>query len=139
LKPGRRGVPTLPVPLLRESIERETARISLRRAAKEMAISPNGLRNFLNGSAPRTATRAKLESWLASQDHRGARPPNVGHLVRLLTELSGDLAPQQTVSLGRNIASLLTEAYGARGLMPPRWAQDLVRHYSSPRDKGEGA
>lgn len=138
MKPGRRGVPTLPVPLLREAIVRETARISLRRAAREIAISPNGLRNFLNGSAPRTATRAKLEGWLASQDHRGASPPNVGHLVRLLSELSGDLAPQQTVSLGRNIASLLAEAYQARGLQPPHWAQELLRHYRPRRNKGEG-
>lgn len=137
MKPGRRGVPTLPVPLLREAIERETARISLRRAAREIAISPNGLRNFLNGSAPRTATRAKLEGWLASQDHRGARPPNVGHLVRLLTELSGDLAPQQTALLGRNIASLLTEAYEARSLTPPRWAQELLRHYRGRRGKSD--
>ena len=76
-----RGVPTLPVPLLRDAIGRETARLSLRRAAAEIAISPNGLRNFLNGSAPRSATRAKFERWLAGRE-RVTRPPNVGQLVR---------------------------------------------------------
>src|SRR2546422_3775431 len=62
-----RGVPTLPVPLLRDAVGRETARLSLRRAAAEVSISPNGLRNFLNGSAPRSATRVKLERWLAGR------------------------------------------------------------------------
>src|SRR5438045_5913574 len=73
---SRRSVPTLPVPLLRDAVGREVARISLRGAAKAISVSPNGLRNFLNGSAPRSATRAKLERWLASQE-RPSRPPGV--------------------------------------------------------------
>jgi hypothetical protein len=137
MKRGRRGVPTLPVPLLRDAVERETARLSLRGTAKQIAISPNGLRNFLLGADPRSATRAKLEAWLATQGHGSARPPSVGHLVRLLRELSGDLAPQQTVLLGRNIASLLAAAYEERGLAPPRWVQDLLRHYRAPATKRE--
>ena len=103
---GRRNVPTLPVPLLRDAVARETARLSLRQAAAQISLSPNGLRNFLNGSAPRSATRAKLERWLSSQQ-RVTRPPNIGQLVRLLDELSGDLSPQQTMRLGREIAGLL--------------------------------
>src|SRR5206468_9344882 len=95
MTPSRRNVPALPVPLLRDAIGRETARMSLRRAATAISISPNGLRNFLNGSAPRSATRAKLERWLAEQQHV-SRPPNVGQLVRLLNELAGDLSTQQT-------------------------------------------
>lgn len=129
---SRRSIPTLPVPLLRDAIARETARVSLRRAAKAIGISPNGLRNFVNGAAPRSATRAKLERWLASQE-RVTRPPNVGQLVRLLNELSGDLSPQQTAQLGRDIAALLAAAYEARRLSPPRWTQELVRYYEAGR------
>src|SRR5712691_10166842 len=131
---GRRSVPTLPVPLLRDAVAREIARLSLRRAAREISISPNGLRNFLNGSAPRSATRAKLERWLAGQQ-RVTRPPNVGQLIRLLGELSGDLSPQQTAHLGRNIAGLLAGAYEAGRLGPPRWVQELLRHYGQGRAK----
>ena len=132
-----RGVPTLPVPLLRDAIGREAARLSLRRAAAEISISPNGLRNFLNGSAPRSGTRVKFERWLAGRQ-RVSRPPNVGQLVRLLNELSGDLAPHQTTQLGREIARLLAEAYEARRLAPPRWVQDLVRQYRGARAKSAG-
>ncbi len=87
-----RGVPTLPVPVLRDAVGREAARLSLRRAATEISISPNGLRNFLNGSVPRSATRVKLERWLAARQ-RVSRPPNVGQLVRLLNELGAGIAP----------------------------------------------
>ena len=99
---------------MRDAVGRETARLSLRRAAAEVSISPNGLRNFLNGSAPRSATRVKLERWLAGRQ-RVSRPPNVGQLVRLLNELAN--------------------AYEARRLSPPRWVQDLLRHYRVRRGK----
>ncbi len=134
----RRGVPTIPVAVLRDAVALAITELSLRGAAKEMGISPNGLRNFINGSAPRSATRAKLERWLASLDHRTVPPPTVGHLVRLLTDLSGDLSPQQTVLLGRSISAVLADAYEARRLSPPRWVQDLLRHYRPRRAKESG-
>ena len=134
----RRGVPTIPVAVLRDAVALAITELSLRGAAKEMGISPNGLRNFINGSAPRSATRAKLERWLPSLDLRTVPPPTVGHLVRLLTDLSGDLSPQQTVLLGRSISAVLADAYEARRLSPPRWVQDLLRHYRPRRAKGSG-
>src|SRR2546423_15528047 len=105
-----RGVPTLPVPLLRDAVGRETARLSLRRAAAEVSISPNGLRNFLNGSAPRSATRVKLERWLAGRQ-RVSRPPNVGQLVSLLNELAGGLSPPPTAGLAGGPAEAAPRGY----------------------------
>src|SRR5438045_9473885 len=126
MTPSHRNVPALPVPLLRDAIGRETARMSLRRAAAAISISPNGLRNFLNGSAPRSATRAKLERWPASQE-RPSRPPGVGQLVRLLSEPGADLSPQQTADLGRAITALLAAAYATPRLSSPRSVPDLLR------------
>jgi len=117
--------------LLRDVIARETARSSLRRIAHELAMSPNGLRDFLRGAVPRSPTRAKLERWLAGRG-RVSRPPNIGQFVRLLNELSGDLSPKQTIQMGRQVADLLVESYTARSLAPPTWVHDLRRHYESP-------
>src|SRR2546427_7961948 len=127
MTPGRRNVPALPVPLLRDAVGREAARMSLRRAAAAISISPNGLRNFLNGSVPRSATRAKLERWLADQQHV-SRPPNVGQLVRLLNELAAGLSTQPTAMLPGDIAALLANAYEAPRLCPPPWVQEILRH-----------
>jgi hypothetical protein len=134
----RRGVPTIPAPLLRDAVEREIAELSLRQAAKQIGVSPNGLRNFIAGSVPRSATRAKLERWLASLDHRSVPPPTLSHLVRLLTDLAGDLSPQQTALLGRNISALLADAYQVGRMAPPRWVSDLLRHYRRRHGKGSG-
>src|SRR2546428_1742915 len=120
MSPGRRNVPALPVPLLRDAVGRETARMSLRRAAAAISISPNGLRNFLNGSVPRSATRAKLERWLANQQHV-SRPPNVRPLLRLLNQPAGGLSTPPTATPPGDIAGLLANAYEARRLSPPRW------------------
>src|SRR5438045_9651393 len=91
---SRRSVPTLPVPLLRDAVGREVARLSLRSAAKAISVSPNGLRNFLNGSAPRSATRAQLERSLAGQE-LPTPPPGGGQLARVLSELDAQLSPHQ--------------------------------------------
>jgi len=120
------AVPTLPVPLLRDGLAREAARSSLRRVAREVGMSPNGLRGFLIGALPRSVTRIRLERWLAAQG-KVTRPPNVGQFVRLLNE--------HTLDLGRALAGLLVDSYEARRLSPPRWVQDLVRHYQPRRGK----
>ena len=135
---GRPAVPTLPIPLLQDAVARQVARFSLRRVAREVSMSPNGLRDFLRGARPRSSTRGKLERWLAAQG-QVTRPPNVGQFVRLLAELSSDLSPQQTEQLGREIAALLVRSYEARRLSPPRWVQDLLRHYRPRRRKAAAA
>jgi transcriptional regulator with XRE-family HTH domain len=127
-------VPTLPVPLLRDGLARESARFSLRRVAREVGMSPNGLRDFLHGATPRSATRLKLEGWLAAQG-KVTRPPNVGQFIRLLNELSVDLSPVQTLELGRTLAELLVQSYEARRLSPPGWVQGLLGHYRTRRGK----
>ena len=132
MKIDHRGLPTLPVPLLRDSVAREVARQSLRHASRQIGISPNGLRNFVSGAAPRSSTRVRLERWLAAQ-HRVSRPPNVGQFVRLVSELAADLSPQQTLALGREVAQILGEAYEERRLSPPRWVKELAKRFRSAR------
>ncbi|HVH11121.1 MAG TPA: hypothetical protein VM736_15100 [Gemmatimonadales bacterium] len=129
---ARPSVPTLPISLLRDGTAREAARYSLRRVAREVGMSPNGLRDFLQGATPRSATRAKLERWLADQG-TVTRPPNVGQFVRLLNQLAVDLSPDQKTQFGRAIGQLLVESYETRRLSPPRWVQALLRHYRPPR------
>src|SRR5437016_4022574 len=95
-------------------------------------MSPNGVRDFVQGAMPRGATRLKVERWLVSQG-RIARPPNVGQFVRLLNELAGDLSPTQAVQMGRHLAALLVDTYVERRLDPPPRVGPLGRYYAHPR------
>ncbi|MBI4541723.1 MAG: hypothetical protein HY705_01700 [Gemmatimonadetes bacterium] len=113
---------------------RHVAIISLRQAAREIGLSPNALRNFLNGAEPRTATRAKMERWLASRRTR-ERGPGVGRLVELLGELGTELAPAQTAALGQHTVRFLLNAYEARRLPPPRWVRELADYYKTPHHR----
>ena len=128
------SVPALPVPLLRDAVAREVAQQSLRRAAREIGLSPNGLKNFLNGATPRLATRVRMERWLAGRA-RTRRSPSVGHLVRLIEELGAELSPRQTAALSRDVAELLVAAYENRRLPPPRWVRELAGHYGRPKPR----
>src|SRR5438132_12218580 len=119
MSPGRRNVPALPVPLLRDAVGRETARMSLRRAAAAISISPNGLRNFLNGSVPRSVTRGKLERWLGG-GRRGPRQSNLGELVRWLLEVGGARSTHPQEPLAGGIAGLLAHGCDGRRLCPLR-------------------
>ena len=128
---GPRGsLPTLPVEVLRDAVAREVVRTSLRRAAREMALSPNGLRNFINGAAARPATCLKLERWIAGRETR-QRAPSLGQFVKLVNGLSGDLTVRQAKALGHEVAALLVAAYEARHLTAPRWASELAEHASA--------
>jgi hypothetical protein len=126
---ARPRAPALPVSFLREAAAREVASRSLRSVAREIGLSPNGLRNFLHGAEPRPATRVKLERWLASR--RRGHAPRVSSLVRLLGELGEGLRPEEVSALGRRVAAFLEELYRTRGQAPPAWIRDLAAHYGA--------
>lgn len=122
--------PVLPVALLREVVARESAGLPLRDAAREIGLSPNGLRNFLNGAEPRSATRMKLERWVAARPAHGTRPA-VGDLVRLLDALGTDLTPRQLRRLSAELTITLISAYQERHRPAPRWVRELAAHYGA--------
>jgi hypothetical protein len=127
-RPAAPGAAALPVPVLRDAIERELASTSLRQAAREIGLSPNALRNFVRGAIPRATTRTRLERWLAT---RAATPSaaSVSTIVRLLGEVSPDLPPRETAAIGRELTESILAAYERRRRPPPRWVRELARHY----------
>jgi hypothetical protein len=106
--------------MLRVAVERELAVVSLRRAAVEIGLSPNALRNFVRGAEPRATTRLRLERWVAGRP-AAAPGPSLSAFVRLLEEVTPDLPPRDASALGRDVSQLLVELYRRRHLRPPRW------------------
>ena len=132
---GRRGVwgggtPALPVPVLRDAVERELAGVSLRQAAREIGISPNGLRNFVAGASPRLTTRRRFERWLASRPNPSGGP-SVGRFLELVEGLSPDLAPRDARAIARHLTEDLVDAYHRTDRPLPRWVRELASHYDT--------
>ena len=116
--------PVLPESVLRDAVAHRVTDRSLRRCAREISISPNGLRDFLHGAAPRLSTRSKLERWLAAQTSDD-RTPSVAHVVRLVGELTAELSPSDGDNLRREITRYLTGAYEGRRQAMPKWLKEL--------------
>jgi hypothetical protein len=119
--------------LLRTAVERELATVSLREAAREIGLSPNALRNFVRGAHPRATTRHLLERWLG-QRPGAAGGPSVSNFVRLLENITPDLPRREAAALGREMSTLLLDAYRRRQIPPPRWVREVARHYGSSDD-----
>jgi len=132
-EPVRTGSASLPVPMLRAAVERELAVVSLRRAAAEIGLSPNALRNFVRGAQPRATTRLRLEHWVAGRP-AAAPGPSLPAFVRLLEQVTPDLPPRDASALGRDVTQLLLDVYRRRHLRPPRWVREVARHYGTPAD-----
>jgi len=116
--------PVLPESVLRDAVAHRVTDRSLRRCAREISISPNGLRDFLHGAAPRLSTRSKLERWLAAQTP-DEKAPNVAHVVRLVGDLTAELSPSDGDNLRREITRYLIGAYESRKASIPKWLKEL--------------
>ncbi|MBI2537683.1 MAG: hypothetical protein HYW06_12135 [Gemmatimonadetes bacterium] len=124
---GYAGAPVLPVAVLRARIEAELGRVSLRRAAREIGLSPNALRNFVAGAEPRIGTRVSLERWLATRP--AAAGTTVEDFLRLMGQVTRGLPVRDAKVLGREVSRLLVDTYERRKLPPPRWVRELTHHY----------
>lgn len=119
--------PVLSETVLRDTVAHRVTDRSLRRCAREVGISPNGLRDFLHGAVPRLSTRSKLERWLAAQSPE-EKAPAVAHLVRLIGDLTIELSPSDADGLRREIATFLSHAYEERRQNAPKWLAELASH-----------
>jgi hypothetical protein len=115
---GSTGVVGVPVTVLRAAVERQLSAASLRAVPLEIGMSPNALRNFVRGAAPRRTTRVRLERWLAARP-ASERGPSVSEFVRLVAEVTPDLSEGEAEILGRRVSELLLDAYQRRRLSPP--------------------
>jgi hypothetical protein len=121
--PGR-GIPSDDV--LRTALQRawEKDDASLYTLERDIGRSPAGLLKFLNGAAPRPATRKKLLDWYLTQ------PPVEGEPERVMAELLVSrmlpgLPDDDRARLLRALATRAGDAYRRRDTTPPRWITEL--------------
>lgn len=110
---------------LREAVDRGVAQSSLRATAREVGMSPTGLRKFLEGAEPYSATRRKLERWYVremAQGYVGSLTPSAAEsAVEILLH---DVTPGHRSEGRRRLIDALREVYGAN---EPSWLAALDR------------
>ena len=119
------------VDYLRGMLAERVEATSLRRVAREVGMSPTGLKKFLLGTAPYSPTLRRLRKWYL---HHAAVP--TGMLVRddakiALDVLTYDVTPAYR---GETVAALLdrlTEGYLRSGKPQPGWIAELRAEFQA--------
>ncbi len=110
---------------LRDTASARVEGSSLRRVAKEIGMSPTGLKKFLQGTAPYSPTLRRLRKWYLQYggEHPGAvGEQEVGHALAVLTQ---DLPPNARTLATVGVLDSLGQGYDAIGRERPRWVAEL--------------
>jgi transcriptional regulator with XRE-family HTH domain len=114
---------------LRDTASARVEGTSLRRVAREIGMSPTGLKKFLQGTAPYSPTVRRLRNWYvqyaAKLDHVVERHVASAALSVLVHDL-----PQ--ASRGQTAACVLDcvgRGFVDRGLSQPGWVNELRQEY----------
>ncbi|HUF75772.1 MAG TPA: hypothetical protein VMM35_05805 [Longimicrobiales bacterium] len=108
---------------LREAVDREVEQTSLRATARRVGMSPSGLRKFLEGAEPYSATRRKLERWYVHEVVRGyAGSLNAAAAEAALEVLLQDMAAARRADGRRQLIAALRKIYGEDR---PAWLRSL--------------
>lgn len=114
--------PRVPIAVLRETARLRVQAKSLRKAAKEIGLSPTGLQGFLDGSDPYAPTIQKLLEWYVQEEVRKAIQLSPETADAALTLLVRHLPEPQRASAIRHLLQTLAAEGGA----VPEWLENLL-------------
>jgi hypothetical protein len=114
---------------VREVAAAHVENTSLRGVAREIGMSPMGLRNFIRGTDPYSPTLRRLRNWYVR--HAAARPANVQleDATAALSVLVHDLdtAPRRRAAL--TVLDAVDLGYEESGVVKPSWITELRTRY----------
>jgi hypothetical protein len=115
------------VETLREAARTFVDATSLRQAARDIGMSPTGLRGFLDGSAPYVKTERKLRAWYlreAQRDVQAVSPEAANNALRLLV---GHFAPAYGRETTTELIDVLERRCRDSQTPIPAWVKELRR------------
>jgi hypothetical protein len=110
---------------LRETAAARVENTSLRSVAREIGMSPTGLKKFLQGTAPYSPTLRRLRSWYVQ--YAAVQSGNVGleDATAALNVLVHDLAPDPRIDTARCLLECVGRGYDQSGKARPSWMAEL--------------
>ncbi|HEX7049346.1 MAG TPA: hypothetical protein VF188_03955 [Longimicrobiales bacterium] len=117
----------MPLDRLREAVAGGVEARSLRQVARDVGMSPTGLRKFLSGATPYSATRRKLERWYVREAARYGDDLGPGSASAALRILGHGLPPEERRRALNQMLDVLEAAHREAGRTPPPWLAELRR------------
>jgi AcrR family transcriptional regulator len=126
--------PSATVRHLREMAAARVESTSLRGVAREIGMSPTGLKKFLMGTAPYSPTVRRLRRWYLQYAALPAAEITYHHADSALVVLTHDLSPEPKREASGCVLECLARAYEASGRAQPAWIGELrAQHGPRPR------
>lgn len=116
---------------LREAAVARVENSSLRGVAREIGMSPMGLRNFMHGTEPYAPTLRRLRNWYVK--YAALRTGNVHteDATAALAVLVHDLAADPRRETAVTVLDAVGAGYEKSGVARPAWVAELRTHYES--------
>lgn len=116
---------------LRDAASARVETTSLRGVAREIGMSPTGLKKFLLGTAPYSPTLRRLRKWYLQYGAVQANQVGLEDASAALAILTHDLLPEPRRAATSGVLDLLGQGYDSSGKPRPRWLGDLRQEYTA--------
>ena len=114
---------------LRDMAAARVESTSLRGVAREIGMSPTGLKKFLLGTAPYSPTLRRLRKWYLQHAALPTGEVSYHDASAALVVLIHDLQPEPRREASDCLLDCLERAYEASGRSHPRWMAELRAEY----------
>ena len=118
---------------LRDMAAARVESTSLRGVAREIGMSPTGLKKFLLGTAPYSPTLRRLRRWYLQHAALPTGEVSYHDASAALVVLIHDLQPEPRREATDCLLDCLERAYDASGRTRPRWVADLRAEYGQAK------
>jgi hypothetical protein len=116
---------------LREAAVARVENSSLRGVAREIGMSPMGLRNFLHGTEPYAPTLRRLRNWYVKYAALRSGSVHTEDATAALAVLVHDLAAVPRREAAATVLDAVGQGYEKSGVAKPAWVSELRTRYAS--------
>lgn len=119
---------------LREIAAARVENTSLRSVAREIGMSPTGLKKFLLGTAPYSPTLRRLRHWYLQYGSDSSRELGLQEASAAMSVLMHDLAPDSRRTTAACVLDCVARGYEESGKPRPTWMEPLRENYEGTGD-----
>lgn len=123
------------IPQMREAVVERVERTSLRTAAREIGMSPSGLKKFLDGNMPYTKTIHRLRRWYLQHTAQKREELSDEDAFAALRVLVFDLPPSAQANTVDAMLRCMEEAYVRTHREIPPWVAEMRARYGITQDE----